>query len=209
MSTPVAISPRQILQRYGGFAVLLVAIPAGPPLRPAATPPIAQVTIDAGDYYFRAPAQTTEGWTTIRLRNRGPSFHHVVVLRLGPEASKDSVLARVITRRGDPDARIVGSLSVGGPEGRMPSGDSYTTVKLDPGTYLLVCTIPLADGAPHASRGMSTELTVLPRTPSERASRPPAADLDVRLLDRFCAPAGEPSAWRMLVRRSTSPSSRA
>lgn len=183
MSTRIAISPRQILNRYGGLVVLLVAIPAVPPLRSAATPPIAQVTIEAGDYYFRAPAQTTEGWITIRLRNRGPSFHHVVLLRISPDASKDSVLARVTTRRGDPDARIVGSLSVGGPEGRMPSGDSYTTVKLDPGTYLLVCTIPLADGAPHATKGMSTELTVLPRTAGGAASRPPAADLDVHLLD--------------------------
>lgn len=145
--------------------------------------PAAQITIEAGNYFFRAPRRAPAGWTTIRLRNGGPSFHHVVLLRLKPGESSDSVLARVLRRRGDPDVAIPGSVSVGGPEGHMPSGDSYATVNLLAGEYLIVCTIPSDDGSSHASRGMSALLTVVPRTPAQLAPAPPVPDLVVRMAD--------------------------
>lgn len=137
--------------------------------------PRADITIVAGDFFFRAPRTAPAGRTTIRLRNLGPGFHHAVLLRLEPGESREAAVERVRRWAGDPDRPIPGTVSVGGPEGRMPSGDSFTTVDLEPGEYLIVCTIPLDDGTPHAARGMYAPLSVTARrdapAPLTRAGR--------------------------------------
>jgi hypothetical protein len=60
--------------------------------------------------------------------------------RLASPDSADAVIARLRDRV--TDRPIPGTTSIGGPEGRMPSGESYVTVDLEPGEYLIVCTIP-------------------------------------------------------------------
>lgn len=144
--------------------------------------PRADLTIVAGDFFFRAPRTAPGGRTTIRLRNLGPRFHHAVLLRLEPGESREAAVERVRRWAGDPDRPIPGTVSVGGPEGRMPSGDSFATVDLEPGEYLIACTIPIDDGAPHAARGMYAPLTVTapPDAPTPRA---PAPDIVVRMTD--------------------------
>lgn len=127
--------------------------------------PTADLVVETADFSFRTPRSAAEGRTTIRLHNLGPSFHHVVLLRLRRGESRDAVLTRIQSRRGDPDAAIPGATSIGGPEGRMPSGDSYVTVDLAAGEYLIVCTIPADDGVPHAAKGMYVPLTVAARPP--------------------------------------------
>src|SRR5678816_2413505 len=53
-----------------------------PPATPAAaTPEI--LTVTASDYRFDAPDQIPAGLVTVQLVNRGPSPHHVQLLRLG------------------------------------------------------------------------------------------------------------------------------
>lgn len=65
----------------------------------------------------------------------------------------------------------------------MPTGDSFATINLTPGQYLIVCTIPLKDGSPHAAKGMWAPLTVVPATSMRTRSQRPAADVNVRLTD--------------------------
>jgi len=74
-------------------------------------------------------------------------------------------------------------VSIGGPEGRMPSGDSFATVDLESGEYLIICTIPLDDGTPHAAKGMYAPLTVTRRRNGPPAQRDLAPDLVVRMTD--------------------------
>ena len=168
-----------------GLCSLLVALLAangashGPPARQGA--PVPSLTIQAGDYYFRAPRSIPAGWTTIRLENHGPGFHHAVLLRLQAGQSRAAALTRILERRGDPDRAIDGTVSIGGPEGHMPSGDSFVSVFLEAGEYLIVCMIPLADGAPHAARGMYAPLTVTAAKPPLAAA--PRADLVLRMTD--------------------------
>jgi uncharacterized cupredoxin-like copper-binding protein len=161
--------------------------------------PHADVTIVAGDFFFRAPRTVVGGRTTIRLRNLGPRFHHAVLLQLGPGEARELAVARAKAWVGDPDRPIPGTVSVGGPEGRMPSGDSFITVELAPGEYLIVCTIPLSDGAPHASRGMYAPLTVTARRVAspQRASTP---DLVIRMTEYAYTPSAERlrSGWRTI-----------
>ena len=51
-----------------------------PAATPAATPEI--LTVTASDYKFDAPDQIPAGLVTIQLVNRGPSPHHVQLLRI-------------------------------------------------------------------------------------------------------------------------------
>ena len=163
------------------IAVMLLTVGTGGSAQAGRRAPVAQLTIEAADFSFRAPRFASAGWTTIRLKNGGPSFHHVVLLRLKPGESRDSVLTRTIARQGDPDSPIPGAVSVGGPEGHMPAGDSYATVNLVVGEYLIVCLIPSSNGRNHAARGMFAPLTVVPGLASQLAA--PPSDLVVSLSD--------------------------
>lgn len=142
-------------------------------------PPEADLTIEAHDFAFRAPRVVRPGRTTIRLINLGPTYHHAVLLRLASPDSADAVIARLRHWSNDPDLPIPGTTSVGGPEGHMPSGDSYVTVNLEPGEYLIACTIPLPGGAPHAARGMYLRLTVQPWAAANPRREPPLAEPDM------------------------------
>jgi uncharacterized cupredoxin-like copper-binding protein len=161
--------------------------------------PRADVTIVAGDFFFRAPRTVVGGRTTIRLRNLGPRFHHAVILQLRPGEARDSAVARAKAWVGDPDHAIPGTVSVGGPEGRMPTGDSFVTTDLAPGEYLIICTIPLSDGAPHASRGMYAPLTVTTRRAASLRNTP-APDLVVRMTEYAYTPSAGRlrSGWRTI-----------
>jgi hypothetical protein len=83
------------------------------------------------------------------------------------------------------DAPIPGATSVGGAEGRRPTGDSYATIDLIPGEYLLICTIPMDDGTPHAAKGMHTSLLVKPAPNNDRrpGTRSPRPDLTLTAFD--------------------------
>lgn len=143
------------------------------------SPPEADLTIEARDFAFRAPRVIGPGRTTIRLRNFGPSYHHAVLLRLDSPDSADAVIARLQNRANDSDGPVPGATSIGGPEGHMPSGDSYVTVDVEPGEYLIVCTIPEPGGVPHVARGMYRRLTVRPWSGAGPMREPPLAEPDM------------------------------
>ncbi|HEU0298551.1 MAG TPA: hypothetical protein VFR37_03835 [Longimicrobium sp.] len=146
-----------------------------PRAQAAATPNL--VTITARDFAFDAPETLPAGLTTIRLVNRGPEMHHVQLVKLEEGRSVQDLIDYVASGQGElaPWARFVG-----GPNLPAPGGHSEATMRLEPGTYAIVCLIP-TDGVVHLARGMIRPLMVLPAEPSPAEE---AAEADARMVLR-------------------------
>jgi len=143
----------------------------------AATPEI--LTVTASDYKFEAPDEIPAGLVTVRLLNRGPSPHHVQLLRLGEgktpadfqAAMQKGQMPRWATPAGGPNPSTVGGTS----EVRLP---------LEAGEYMMVCFIPDSAGVPHVAHGMARPLRVTPAVATaSAASADTAADLQMTLVD--------------------------
>lgn len=135
------------------------------------------VTVTAKDYSFDAPATIPSGLTTFRLVNRGPSLHHIQLVRLDSgKTVKDFVAA---LRAGGPPPSW--AIMVGGPNPPQPGSSTNATVMLTPGKYAITCLVPAADGTPHIMKGMVRPLDV---TLQRRANNSePEADVTMRLVD--------------------------
>ncbi len=155
------------------------APPADAP--PAATPaaPTPEIlTVTASDYKFDAPDQIPAGMVTIRLVNRGPSLHHVQLLRL--TEGKTAADFQAAVQKGGPPPW---ALPAGGPNPPEVGGTSEVRMPLEAGEYMMVCFIPDPAGVPHMAHGMVRPLRVVPAT--EAAATVPAttADVEMTLVD--------------------------
>lgn len=157
------------------------------------------VQVTARDYAFDSPDQIPSGWTTFRLANEGKEHHFLLLQRL-PEGKTleeykeeiaqpfDSVWHELERGLGKADAgALLGQLlpewwgsvrQMGGPGFVAPGGIAETTVKLEPGTYIMECYVKTADGKFHSMLGMTRELTV---TAEASGASPPEADLEIEL----------------------------
>jgi hypothetical protein len=133
------------------------------------------VTVTASDYSFDAPAAVPAGLTAIRLVNKGPSLHHIQLMKLGEDKTLNDFLAEL---KGEHPPTW--ATPAGGPNPPEVGGTSTSIETLEPGNYALICFIPAADGMPHVMKGMSRALKVV--GPSRTASEP-EADLVVKLVD--------------------------
>lgn len=150
------------------------------------------VTVVAHDYAFTAPDTIPSGATTFRLVNRGPSDHHLMVLAV-PAGMSLATFDRLM--RADSSDAIA---SIGGTEGTEGHGDAWATLDLAPGSYVLVCLLPLPDGSgSHRSRGMFHGLTVVP---AKHPAPMPHADVVVGMDDYAFAMSDTIAAGRRLVR---------
>jgi hypothetical protein len=134
------------------------------------------VTITATDYAFEAPAEIPGGFVTMRLVNKGPSLHHIQLLKLD-EGKTMADFTAALKAGGPPQWAI----PAGGPNPPQ-SGDSSTVqMRLEPGQYVMVCFIPAADGKPHLAMGMMRPLTVT--ASGSAAAAEPTADIVMKLVD--------------------------
>lgn len=117
----------------------------------------AVVTVIARDYAFDAPDTVTAGVTTFHLVNRGPSLHHLWLVRL--ERGKTAADFMQALQAGP--RMPWWAVASGGPNAPAPGSESSATVVLAPGRYLFVCVVPGADHVSHAFRGMMRTLTVV------------------------------------------------
>ena len=149
---------------------------AAAPTIPAITPNV--VTVTARDFAYDAPAEIPAGMTTFHLVNQGPDVHHLQLVKLEQGKTVDELVKALKPGTHMPDWAV----QMGGPNTPRPGGGiSDGTVKLDPGSYAMICLIPAPDGVPHFVKGMTKTLTV---TPSETAAAPePTADIVVKLVD--------------------------
>lgn len=189
-----------------GLAIVPFATPQGPATREGVRPH-ADFTLTAGDHYFRMPESVTAGWKTIRFHNAGSEFHHAVFLRVQNAAQADSALAALRDWREDVDRAVPHGVSVGGVEGSLeitpgkerPGADTYVTLNLEEGYYLVLCMIPGEDGL-HASRGMHARLRVTSARRVRGGAFPPRPDAILRASDYSfqLMPQRLRAGWRLL-----------
>jgi uncharacterized cupredoxin-like copper-binding protein len=109
-----------------------------------------QVTIEAADYSFKAPATIPSGYVDVTIKNVGQEGHQVQFVKVNGVSDEEFTTAIGNTDIG----ALKDSVFLGGPNGAGPGESATATVKLDPGTYKIVCVIPAADGKSHAAHGM-------------------------------------------------------
>ena len=135
------------------------------------------VTVTARDYSLELPDTLPAGATTLRLVNQGKEFHHVWIARLDGGKTVDDVLTALQSRAPLPSWIH----DAGGPNAPRPEGgEARATVLLSPGSYVVACLIPSADGVPHVMKGMVRGLTVVPNRSPAAA---PEADVVMTLRD--------------------------
>jgi hypothetical protein len=140
------------------------------------------VNVTARDYAFQAPDSIVAGRTTIHLKNEGPDFHHVWLIKL--DAGKR--LADLLEAMKNPAAPLPKwATNVGGPNAPMPGGDASATLDLEPGRYVMACVIPaMKDGQPHFMKGMVKEIVVTPARGVQQAGQAlPVVDVTMTLSD--------------------------
>lgn len=176
------------------------------------------VEVIARDYAFEAPDAIPSGWTTLRFENRGQEPHFVLFDRLPEDvtfreymgeagAAFDTVWRRL--RDGEIDragaGQTLGRLlpgwyasvaQTGGTGLVMPGETARTTLRLEPGSYVIECYVKTPDGEFHTSRGMARPVTV---TGDSTGAEPPEADLELAVTTDEISVTGTPSSGRHTV----------
>ncbi|PYP43600.1 MAG: hypothetical protein DMD50_16940 [Gemmatimonadetes bacterium] len=166
---------RPCLLAAGFVACAACARPASQAARPNV------VTITATDYAFGAPDTIPAGLTTLRLVNQGKELHHASLVRLGDGktiADFQAGLDAAMKNHTPPPPWIA---FAGGPNAVTVGDTAWATRALEPGSYVLVCWIPSADGAPHIMKGMMRPIAVVGL--GGAALPEPPADVVVKLTD--------------------------
>jgi hypothetical protein len=128
------------------------------------------------DFSFDAPDVIPAGLTEFRFTNKGPSLHHMQILKLEGGKTVDDLRA-ALANPGPPPAWVK---VVGGPNAPAPGLESNATLMLEPGNYALICFVDIG-GPPHFMKGMVRALRV---TASTDASAPmPKVDATATLFD--------------------------
>src|SRR6266550_1662384 len=140
---------------------------------PAARARVVHVTGE--DFKFDAPDVIPAGLTEFRFLNKGPSLHHMTIIKLGANKTIDDLRA-AFANPGPPPAW---AKIMGGPNAADTGLESNATVMLEPGNYALICFVDLG-GPPHFAKGMVRPLRVVP---AKVADSRPKADLTVTLVD--------------------------
>ncbi len=134
------------------------------------------VTVTGEDFKFDAPDRIPSGVTEFRFVNKGPSIHHMQILKLASGKTFDDLRAS-LANPGPPPTWIK---MVGGPNAPAPGTESNATLTLEPGNYAIICFVDLG-GPPHFTKGMIRPLKVVA---SKIASAPtPKADITTSLFD--------------------------
>lgn len=121
----------------------------------AAAPQLLAIT--TVDYSFQAPDTVPAGLTTVRLTNKGNELHHVWIVRL----QEGKTMADLMTWMQTSHTLPAWATDVGGPNApNGPGASSEAMLRLEPGSYVLICVIPSPDGTPHVMKGMVRPLTV-------------------------------------------------
>lgn len=178
------------------------------------------VEMTAVDYAIDAPATIPQGWTTFRLTNAGQQEHFVVIWPLPEGRTFDHYLAEILApfeeashayHAGEIDRDgLMGALGEklpewagafltgrGGPGLTSPGRVSETTVRLEPGDYVLECYVRAPDGRYHSMIGMVRPMTV---TAESSKSPEPAADVTLTLSNYAIDVSGPLAAGRQVVR---------
>lgn len=176
------------------------------------------VDVVARDYYFIVSDSIPSGWTTFRLKNEGQCDHFMFLTllpdsipfeRYGKDIGAPFLVAWDSLQAGMDKANagaLLGSLLpkwyagakyMGGTGLIAPGKTVQTTLKLEPGTYVMECYMKTEEGKFHGELGMVRPLTV-----SENVSEmtePDDADIDLTLSNSKIESKGKLSSGRHRV----------
>ncbi|MGI8402747.1 MAG: hypothetical protein ACR2NS_14265 [Gemmatimonadaceae bacterium] len=134
------------------------------------------VNVTGKDFKFDAPDQIPAGLTEFRFLNKGPSIHHMQILKL-TNGKTFADLNAALKRQGPPPKWMK---EVGGPNAPAPGTESNATLMLAPGNYAIICFVDLG-GAPHFTKGMLKPLRVVAST--DAVAPNPTPDVTATLFD--------------------------
>jgi len=127
------------------------------------------------DFKFDAPDEIPAGLTEFRFLNKGPSLHHMAILKLTDGKTIDD-LRKLLANPGPPPSWVK---EVGGPNAPDAGTEANATVRLEPGNYVLICFVDIG-GPPHFTKGMVRPLRVVA---SKNATASVKADATLDLFD--------------------------
>jgi uncharacterized cupredoxin-like copper-binding protein len=154
-----------------------------------------ELAITANEYAFLAPDTVPAGLTRVRLTNPGKEMHHMQIVRVAEGRTLKDLLQAIAAG----SLAIPWSTPVGGPSVVLPGRSIEATLELQPGTYALLCFMPVG----HLAKGMSRVLVV---TPSSEPAAPmsqwpmPRADATLELSDYAFTLSAPLRAGRQTVR---------
>lgn len=175
-------------------------------------PPVIKIT--AHEYGFQGvPDTLAAGWTTIHFENHGQQPHFFLLHKAPEGKNLDHFVQEVIPpfdavwhelRDGKITRQQLGEefgkrlpewfmadVQMGGPGLTEPGETTQTTLKLDPGTYVLECYLKDLNTEFHASMGMVRQIVVAGEA---NPSTPPDADIRINLGNENIDVEGEPTA---------------
>lgn len=162
---------------------------AGAPASQASFDPATHVAVvHTKDFAFDAPDSVTAGWTTFKLMNDGPNFHHIEFVRLDSGKTVQDLipaLDAMVKGEGPPPAWM---LLMAGPNAPDPGAESDATANLTPGNYAIVCMVDIPGRVSHFDKGMVRALKVVPAAGAPAAE--PTADVTITLSDYAFATQG-------------------
>jgi len=133
------------------------------------------VRVSGEDFKFDAPDVIPAGMTEFVFTNKGPSLHHLAILKLNGGKTVDDLRA-ALANPGPPPSWVK---EYGGANAPAPGDESNVTLNLTPGNYALICFVDIG-GPPHFAKGMVRPLRVVP---SKKVAPAPAASLTMTLYD--------------------------
>lgn len=172
------------------------------------------IEVSATDYAFQTSVtEVPSGWTTLRLENMGKEPHDLEFIRLPEEVTFSEVnkgLGTIDSVRQQLEAGEIApkearkhlpawfsSIEYSGGAGYIsPEGTSVTTVNLDPGKYVMACSVKNSEGKPHYQLGMIRPLTV---TTDTSGVAPPEADMELTLSDYSITSQGQLTTGKQTV----------
>ena len=168
--------------------VLILALSACSPFAIASSsgnPPtplvemIPQISIEAADFSFKAPASLPEGWVSVTLTNSGQEPHHVQFLRLKDGVSMEQFQEAL--KQGEGPALAISTLT-GGVGAIAPGQTAQAILNLPAGNYVILCLIASPDDhLPHLAKGMISPIVV--KAAQGVPAAEPSPNLTVRLKD--------------------------
>ena len=150
-------------------AVLLCLFPAqvafsqAAPAKPTASAPapvsanrVTYLPVKGVDYEFSAPDRVASGIVVFNLTNAGADLHALALLELPAGHTLREFLDMYHTK-----GIIPPWMPTRGQTGPIaPNQETFLTVRLKPGRYILACLIPARDGRAHTEKGMVRMITV-------------------------------------------------
>lgn len=138
------------------------------------------VDLKAVDYAFAMPAEIPSGWITFQMENMGKEEHVAIVQPVGDSLNLEGV-QKLVTRTaasGFPEGwkQNITSGYVSGIGILSPGRTAETAVFLEPGVYLMTCTIRTPGGDSHIKKGM-----VLPFRVTDQPGQMEKPETDIRI----------------------------